>query len=55
MGHFIQPYRVHSVPVSVLQQAEQRRIRRLLQKAHKTQVSWLMKQPKWIKNRQFSF
>jgi hypothetical protein len=55
-GHFIQPYRVHSIPaVLVLQRRKQRRIRRFLQKARKAQESWLMKQPKWIKNRQFSF
>jgi hypothetical protein len=54
-GHFIQPYRVHSTPVLVLKRREQCRIRRFLQKAGKAQVSWLMKQPKWIKNRRFSF
>jgi hypothetical protein len=55
MGHLIQPYRVHSIPVLVLKRREQHRIRRFIQKARKAQVSWLMKQPKWIKNRRFSF
>jgi hypothetical protein len=48
-GHFIQPYKMHFIPVSVLQRREQRHVRRFLQKARKAQVSWLVKQPKWIK------
>jgi hypothetical protein len=55
MGHFIQPYKVHSLPVLVIQRRKQRFVRRFLQKARKTQSIWLMKQPKWIKNRRFSF
>jgi hypothetical protein len=54
-GHFIQPYRVHLLPILVIQWRKQRHIRRFEHKACKAQVSWLEKQPKLIKNRRFKF
>jgi hypothetical protein len=60
VGHIKFPIIIHDKPKSIRDQEkatrkETRRQRRFLRKAHKAQVSWLVKQPKWIKNRRFSF
>jgi hypothetical protein len=60
VGHIRLPTIIHDKPKSIRDQEkatrkEIRRQRRFLRKAHKAQVSWLVKQPKWIKNRRFSF
>jgi hypothetical protein len=64
VGHICFPTIIHDKPKSVRDQEKaarkearqyQRHILKFEGKARKAKVSWLMKQPKWIKNRRCSF
>jgi hypothetical protein len=67
VGHIRFPTIIHDKPKSLQDQEKaawkearqlqcyQRRITNFEVNARKAQESWLMTQPKWIKNRRFSF
>ena len=60
VGHIRFPTIIHDKPKSIRDQEkgarkEAQKLRQYLCKAYKVKANWLIKKPKWIKNRRFSF